>query len=71
MSDTHSHPSRPNVVGERLIRIETKIDLFLDQLKDHETRIRVLEAWRYWMLGAAAAAGAVGDKVVSLLPSVH
>lgn len=32
------------VVGERLARIETKIDMVLDVTGDHEQRIRALES---------------------------
>lgn len=34
-------------VDARLARIETKIDQFLSQSSDHETRIRVLEGARF------------------------
>jgi hypothetical protein len=51
-------------VGERLVRIETKLDQALTQhgedLKDHETRIRRLER----ALWTAAGAGIVGGGTV-------
>lgn len=33
---------------ERLVRIETKIDLYIiNGIQDHESRVRVLEKWKY------------------------
>ena len=57
-------------VGERLVRIETKLDSFLAthaenasrqtaQHDDHETRIRKLER-ALWTVGTATAAGGGG-----------
>lgn len=70
-------------IGERLARIETKMDSTfgakLDEIRsllstlkdrdeDHEKRIRKLERWTYLMTGAAAALGSgIGATVASLL----
>lgn len=53
---------------ERLIRIETKIDGFLQIHTDHETRIRTLEKllWRASGL-AMAMGGAIGTIANQLL----
>jgi hypothetical protein len=50
---------------ERLVRIETKLDLYIvNGIQDHETRIRLLERWKYAipasvLTGVASAATAV------------
>lgn len=51
---------------ERLARIETKLDMLLTRLTDHETRLRALEAWRWLQVGAAAAAGGAASKLVQM-----
>lgn len=56
--------------GERLARIETKLDLLLGRHDDQEKRIRSLEAAKAWLMGAAAVAGAAGDKIASHLPKL-
>lgn len=52
-------------VGERLARIETKLDSALGRLDDHEPRIRKLE--RIVWIGAGLA-GAAGGYLGQLLP---
>lgn len=42
-------------IGERLARIETKLDTALTNDKDKEKRLRSLERWR-WSHGVSAAA---------------
>jgi hypothetical protein len=42
--------------GERLVRIETKVDVLLQTRDDHESRIRSNEKWRWGILGAPLAA---------------
>jgi hypothetical protein len=38
----------PHHMRERLVRIETKLDLYIvNGIQDHETRIRQLERWKY------------------------
>lgn len=58
--------------GERLARIETKVDALLAQRGDHEIRLRTLEGWRHKVLGLAAASGAaagfLAEKLWPLLP---
>lgn len=40
--------SDDNSFWERLVRIETKLDLYIvNGIQDHENRIRQLERWRY------------------------
>lgn len=46
---------------DRLVKIETKLDIFLN---DHETRIRKLERW-VWVI--AAGLGSSGGVVTNLL----
>lgn len=46
-------------VGERLVRIETKLDGLLSQRDDHERRIRILER-RLWLATGASAVLAGG-----------
>lgn len=48
---------------ERLARIEVKLDQIRESLPDHETRIRSLEKWRWWLAGAG---GAVGSAIAWL-----
>lgn len=68
----------PDTVGERLARIETKLDAFLAQQTnyetraqsnhvDHETRIRRLERALWTATGFAAAGGGTLGAIVSQL----
>lgn len=54
----------PDPVGERLARIETKLDQALANHADHESRIRRLER-ALWMVGGLASAG--GGSLGALL----
>lgn len=59
----------PPTDGERLVRIETKLDAALSKDDDHEQRIRALERAR-WPLPSAAvllSAGALVTTLVGLL----
>lgn len=52
-------------MGERLVRIETKLDVVLGRVDDHEPRLRKLERWMWLVSGAA---GVAGGYVGQLLP---
>lgn len=63
------HDDEIELLKERLVRIETKIDLYiLDGIKDHEMRLRQLERWRYAIPASilTALASAVTTIVVAL-----
>lgn len=47
----------------RTMRTETVVP----RLADHSARLRSLEAWRWWQLGASAAAGAVSPEVAHMI----
>jgi hypothetical protein len=50
--------------GERLVRVETKLDIFLN---DHETRIRKVERWQWLLSGAFGfISGGGGALLVAL-----
>jgi hypothetical protein len=54
---------------ERLVRIETKLDLYIiNNIQDHETRVRQLERWKYAIPASmlTAVASAVTTIVVAL-----
>lgn len=60
------------MVGERLARIEVKLDQVLNTDTDHETRIRALE--RVWLKAAGAAAvvsAAVSAAAVLAASFIH
>lgn len=50
-----------------LIEIKTKLDLALTDVTDHELRLRALERTKWVMVGAAAAAGGIAGKIITLL----
>ena len=56
-------------VYERLGRIENKVDNVAkrddETSKDHSSRIRALEKWRWLTTGAAAMTGGLISKVIS------
>ncbi|GAB3812061.1 hypothetical protein [Kribbella italica] len=52
---------------ERLVRIETKLDLSNTNHQDHETRIRRLERSMWLIAGAAAAGGGIAGQLVAPL----
>lgn len=45
----------------RLVRIETKLDVMLASDGDHETRLRLLERWKY---------GIPASMVMAILPII-
>jgi len=45
---------------QRLARIETKLDIYL---KDHETRMRGMEARQWWLTGFGALAAFIATKI--------
>jgi hypothetical protein len=54
---------------ERLVRIETKLDLYIiNNIQDHETRMRQLERWKYAIPASllTAVASAVATIVIAL-----
>jgi hypothetical protein len=53
----------------REIDIHLKEDLknTKDDIVDHEKRIRVLENFRWWIIGASAGAGFIGNLVGKLV----
>lgn len=58
--------------GERLVRIETKLDVLIGQhdaiTGDHEKRLRALERWRYALpTSLVLALGSIAVAVISLL----
>ena len=60
------------VVGERLARIEVKLDQLLGTDSDHEQRIRAIE--RAWLKAAGAAAvvsAAVSAGIVLVASLMH
>lgn len=52
---------------ERLVRIETKLDLANASATDHETRIRRLERSMWLAAGAAAAGGGLIGQLIAPL----
>lgn len=68
-NEEHAGMERIDIMADRLARVETKLDLLVDQIApqrlDHEARIRTLEQ-RMWMLAGFAAA----PGVVALLSNV-
>ena len=55
---------------ESLARLETKVDVLLDALPDHENRLRVLEVFRSRFLGALAVVAAVGGLIAAKFQAV-
>jgi hypothetical protein len=51
---------------QRLVRIETKLDGILREGRDHETRLRSVEKWRWLIVGG----GAVVIFLVQFVPSL-
>jgi hypothetical protein len=47
----------PTSVETHLAVINTKLDVLIEQRTDHEARIRVLERFKWVLLGVAAASG--------------
>ncbi|MEU9888678.1 hypothetical protein [Sphaerisporangium sp. NPDC051011] len=51
-------------VLDRLVRIETKLDMAINRGDDHETRLRKLERLVWIAAGAAATGGGVVGAIV-------
>jgi hypothetical protein len=49
---------------DRLVRIETKVDMIIELGKDHEDRIRVVEKRSWWMGGAAALLAFIAPEFI-------
>lgn len=56
-----------DTTNERLVRIETKLDMLISQEADKEARLRALEAARWWVLGAAGVLSCVAPLVAKKL----
>ena len=50
-----------------LAGVDGKLTRVVDDSKDHERRLRVLEAWRWQMLGAATLLGAAASYIIDRL----
>ena len=46
-----------------LVRLDTKMDYIVNNDADKERRLRSLERWRWMLMGAATAAGAVAGYI--------
>lgn len=53
----------PEVI-DRLARIETKLDLFLDSYKETKAKVDSLNGWQGKLIGVAAIIGALLTSVV-------
>lgn len=56
-------------VLDRLVSIETKLDISISRVDDHEARIRRLERAVWIAAGAAAAGGGVVGSIVRQIMS--
>lgn len=56
-----------NDEAERLVRVETKLDILIERKDDHETRIRRVERLAWLVAGAA---GLAGGYLAKLLPMI-
>ncbi len=52
--------------GERLVRLETKVDAVVEKTADHELRIRVTERLGYKMFALSAAGAFLGGAITML-----
>lgn len=73
-------PSDRFVLTERDLLIQVKTELSnlsktfqennsnkQEELKDHEARIRILENFRWWIIGASAGAGFLGNMLGKII----
>lgn len=56
-------------VYTKQIEMNTKIDMLVNQIPDHETRIRKLESWRNAI--PVAALFAIGSAILTIYETVH
>lgn len=54
-------------ISDLMIRLEERVSI----LPDHESRIRMLEKFRYTLMGAALLAGTASGIVAALLTRGH
>lgn len=54
-------------VIDTLARLETKVDDLRSQKKDHETRIRSLEGWRWLVVGGSIVTVFVIESAIRLV----
>lgn len=52
---------------ERMVRVETKVDILLGRRDDHETRLRSLEQFKWKLIGWAGGAGVIAGIVVQIV----
>lgn len=57
----------PESVDVQLAVINSKLDLLIEQRTDHESRLRVLEAARWRLVGAGTLGGAIAGLLAPLL----
>ena len=50
-----------------LVRLDTKMDYVISNDADKERRLRSLERWRWMLMGASTAAGAVAGFVAQYI----
>lgn len=60
---------RSDGIGERLARIEEKLDAALENVLDHEKRLRGLERFMWGSVAVAAFVGGIAAKVADWLRS--
>lgn len=62
-------PNSSRTDSERLVRIETLLEQWVNDSSDHEARIRRLERWVWIATGAAAAVGSAVGSFVGNMPT--
>lgn len=73
MSDTDTLRAEKKALEEKFEQQKVKLEGMVSAYRDHlEARITVLEAWRWKMLGASGAVGAlVGGTLGALFKAAH
>jgi hypothetical protein len=56
-----------NSVDSVLSRLETKMDILIEEVKKDRKDIESLKQFKYWLMGAAALIPFVGDALVEWL----
>ena len=64
MPDAHQHFDRDSGAAV-LSRMETKLDLLLEEQREQDRRITALEQFRWWLVGAMGLGGVGGGVIVS------